>query len=154
MRDRLAPAPVRFFRALVLASAAVALCACVGSQAIRPVGASGVSLVCIQLNPEEPDPRFVAELRAQMLARGLRSLTYEGSAPAECRYRMLYWTRRESDLAPYLAFAALEVYDRDVLVGKTSYDAWARGLGLQKYHPTAGKIATLLDQLFPSTRRD
>jgi hypothetical protein len=137
---------------ILLATAALALSACVGSQAIRPVAATDVSLVCIKVNPDNPSPDFVAELRNQLSARGLRSLAYDVKAPSECRYRMLYWASWEWDLTKYLTFADLKVYDGDTLVGQASYDAWARGLGLQKYHPTSEKIGVLLDHLFPSKK--
>jgi hypothetical protein len=126
---------------------ALALPACVSDEAIVPVQAPDVSLLCVKANPDVR-PDFADALRTILRERGFRTLAYEGNAPPECRYRLLYWAGWRWDLQEYLYFAALRVYDGDRLVGQSSYDD-RFGATLSKYRPTDEKIAAMVDKLFP-----
>jgi hypothetical protein len=138
-------------RALFLSILLAAVYGCVSDEAIIPVREPGISLLCVKRNPDLARPDFVAEIRRSLEARGLRTLEYDGNAPPECRYRLLYWGEWRWDLKEYLRFAALHVYDGTKLVGQSTYDdRYDAALG--KYRPTAEKVAVMVDKLFPAAR--
>ena len=139
---------IRDFLAIGLLAA---LAGCVSDEAIIPVREPGIPLLCVKRNPDLARPDFVAEIRRSLEARGIRTLEYEAKAAPECRYRLLYWGEWRWDLAEYLRFAALRVYDGTKLVGQSTYDdRYDAALG--KYRPTAEKVAVMVDKLFPAAR--
>jgi hypothetical protein len=135
----------------LLAALILALPGCASDEAIVPVHAPEVSLLCIKTNPDVR-PGFADELRASLRERGFRTLAYGEKAPPDCRYRLLYWAGWRWDLKEYLYFAALRVYDGDRLVGQSSYDD-RFGATLSKYRSTEEKIAAMVDKLFPGRSR-
>lgn len=135
-------------RLLAALCIALALAACVSEEAIIPVRAPDVALLCIKNNPDVVRPDFVVRLRHRLEERGFRTLQYDADAPAECRYRLLYWAGWRWDLEEYLYFAALRVYDGTKLVGQSSYDD-RYGARLAKYGSTEEKIAAMVEKLFP-----
>lgn len=134
-------------RAAILAAVLLALSACVSDEAIVPLRAPGIALLCVKANPDVR-PDFLAQLKTSLGRHGFRTLAYEEKAPPECRYRLLYWAGWRWDLKEYLYFAALRVYDGDRLVGQSSYDD-RFGATLAKYAPTEEKIAGMVQKLFP-----
>jgi hypothetical protein len=135
----------------LLAFLLAVLCGCVSDEAIIPVREPGISLLCVKRNPDLARPDFVAEIRRQLEAHGLRTLEYDAKAPPECRYLLLYWGDWRWDLKEYLRFAALHVYDGAKLVGQSTYDE-RYDAALGKYRPTAEKVAVMVDKLFPAAR--
>jgi len=134
---------------LAALSIALALPACVSEEAIIPVRAPDVALLCIKSNPDVARPDFAVQLRHQLEERGFHTIQYGADAPAECRYRLLYWAGWRWDLEEYLYFAALRVYDGTKLIGQSSYDD-RYGARLAKYRSTEEKIAAMVEKLFPN----
>jgi hypothetical protein len=133
--------------AVVLACAALALSACAITQTVRPVTDSHIDLLCIQRNPQVFMAEFVDVLRSDVEAQGIKARVYDGEPPAQCRYRMEYTANWRWDLAMYLAFAELRVYDKGLLIGEANYDARAGGGRPDKFGSTATKLKPLVDQL-------
>jgi hypothetical protein len=134
--------------AAALAGMAVIGTGCAITQNVRPVTASDIAFVCIKRNPEVLMTDFVTELKSQVEAKGMKARIYEGEAPADCRHRMEYTANWRWDLAMYLVFADLRMYDKDLLIGQANYDARAGGANLSKFGPTATKLKGLMDELF------
>jgi hypothetical protein len=131
-----------------LAAAALGLAGCAITQNVRPVAAPDIALLCIKKNPDVLMSEFVTELKSQVEAKGMKALVYDAAAPADCRHRLEYSANWRWDLAMYLVFADLRVYDRELLIGQANYDARGGGGRLDKFGPTAGKLQRLLDELF------
>jgi hypothetical protein len=131
-----------------LAATALAMTGCAITQNVRPVTAPDISLLCIKKNPEVMMSEFVTELKSQVEAKGMKARIYEGATPADCRHRIEYTANWRWDLAMYLVFADLRVYDKDLLIGQANYDARAGGGRMDKFGPTAGKLKGLVDELF------
>ena len=131
-----------------LACAAL-VAACAINQNVRPVAATGLSEVCIKSNPQVMMGEFLPELRKQVESRGVKTSVYTGDRPASCRHHLEYSANWRWDMAMYLAFAKLDVYEDNLLVGQATYDALGGGFNMNKFGATADKLRVLVDQLFP-----
>jgi len=133
----------------LLAAVAVLLAAgCAITQNVRPVTASDIRSICIKHNAQTFMTDFESELRSQIEARGIKARMYDGEAPSECRYRLEYTANWHWDLAMYLVYADLRVYDRDLLIGEANYDARGGGANFGKFGHTGEKLKPLTEQLF------
>ena len=141
-------------KTLFAVAIALFLSGCAITQTVRPVGgAADIREICIKRNMEVFMTEFVDELKKQLEAKGIKSQVYAGgTAPASCRYRMEYSANWRWDLAMYLVFAQLRVFDNDVMIGEANYDARAGGMRMDKFGRTADKLRALLDELIPSRR--
>lgn len=128
---------------------AALLAACSISQNVRPVATSEVHLVCVKHNPDTFMKDFETEMQSQLKAKGMQARLYTGDAPAECRYRLEYTANWHWDMAMYLVFAQIRVFDRDMQIGEADYDARGGGFNMAKFGHTSDKLKALLDQLFP-----
>lgn len=121
---------------------------CSISQNVRPVNAPDIATICIKHNAETFMSDFEGELKAQVDAKGIKARVYVGDVPAECRYRLEYTANWHWDLAMYLVYADLRVYDRDLLIGEANYDSRGGGFNLGKFGHTSEKLKPLVEQLF------
>jgi hypothetical protein len=128
----------------------VALGGCSITQDVRPVGANDIQEVCIQANPQVFMSEFKNELQRQIESLGIRvTRVYEGERPPSCTTRVEYTANWKWDLAMYLTYANLRVYQgSDRLIGEATYDAKMAGLNLGKFGTTAEKLRPLVNQLF------
>jgi hypothetical protein len=140
---------VRIHSLFIAGASALVLAGCAINQNVRPVAVTGITQVCIKANPQVMMDDFVKELRSQIEARGVRTSVYDGERPTSCRHHVEYTANWRWDLAMYLAFAKLDVYEDNLLVGQATYDALGGGFRLDKFGPTAEKLRVLVDQLFP-----
>jgi hypothetical protein len=137
-------------RSLLAALAAAALAAgCAINQNVRPVVATSMTEVCIKSNPQVMMSEFLPELRKQVESRGVKTSVYTGDRPASCRHHLEYTANWRWDMAMYLVFAKIDVYEDNLLVGQATYDALGGGLNMSKFGATAEKLRVLVDQLFP-----
>lgn len=132
-----------------LAATALTLTGCAITQNVRPVTTAQIPMLCIKKNPAVMMSEFVTELESQVRAKGIQTRTYEGDAsPAGCKHRLEYTANWRWDLAMYLVFADLRVYEDDLLIGQANYDARAGGARMDKFGATATKLKGLVDELF------
>jgi hypothetical protein len=137
---------------VVLALASGLLSGCAINSTVKAVETRDIAVLCVQENPQVLMQAFHGELAAQIEAKGIKTRTYKGAAPAECRHRMEYSANWRWDFAMYLFYANLTVWEADRMVGQAVYDARLGGLNLNKFGGTAEKIRPLLDELFPGQR--
>jgi hypothetical protein len=136
-------------RHLTIAVLVLALSGCSISQTIDPVKAP-VSQVCVLKNPKVLMEEFLPELQKQIQGKGFPTQEYTGARPSACSHHLEYTANWAWDMAMYLTYAEMRVYDRAGLAGKAVYDA-RRGSGrLDKFGRTAEKIGPLVDELFGS----
>jgi hypothetical protein len=133
---------------LAIGAAAILVSGCAITQNVRPVTSPDIQLLCIHRNPEVFMSEFVTVLKSQIEELGIKARIYEGTQPPECRYRLEYVANWRWDLAMYLAFTDLRVYDKDLLIGEANYDARAGGGRPDKFGATAPKLKELVNQLF------
>jgi hypothetical protein len=133
----------------VLAVAAAAA-GCAITQKVEPVKVAGISQVCLKKNPAVMMDGFLGELESQLKSKGMQVSVFDGAKPAGCRHHVEYTANWRWDLAMYLVFAEIRVYESDLLVGQANYDARGGGGRMDKFGPTNEKLRPLIDQLFPA----
>lgn len=140
------------YRVLGCLALLLALTGCSITQTIDPVK-TPVSQVCVLDNPKVLMDEFQPEMQRQIEAKGFPTKVYSGARPADCSHHLEYTANWQWDMAMYLTYAELSVYDRTGLAGQAIYDA-RRGSGrLDKFGKTAEKLKPLIDQLFGSAPR-
>jgi hypothetical protein len=135
--------------AFALAVLGLVLSGCSIKQTIDPIK-TPVSRVCVHENPKVLMDEFQPELEKQIQAKGFQTESYKDTQPNDCSHRLEYTANWAWDMAMYLTYADLRVFDRSGLAGKAIYDARSGGGRLDKFGRTAEKIRPLIDELFGS----
>ena len=130
-----------------LVGLAMLVTGCTITQHVQPVPPNTLSSLCIEENDETWSKEFLPTLRAQLEHRGIASTVYQGTPPESCRYRLTYDVNWGWDLAVYLTYANLRIYDGIKPIGEATYDARDGGGRFDKFGRTEEKLNTLLDQL-------
>ncbi len=125
----------------------VVLAGCATERKVQPTSGERISAICIEENTLVAQAGFLPELRRQIETRGVETSVYSGARPADCEKHMKYTANWSWDLALYLSYAQLNVYDDTKAIGSATYEAspWA----LDKFGPTATKLTPMVAQLFP-----
>jgi hypothetical protein len=124
------------------------LIGCAINQSVTPVTGERPSEVCVARNETVHMEGFHAELVRQIEARGIDVRSYDGAAPADCRHSVQYTANWRWDLAMYLSYAQVQVFDGGRLVGTAIYDATQGGANMGKFGATSEKISPLIAELF------
>jgi len=75
------------------------------------------------------------------------------SNPSDCHLSTQYMARWKWDLALYMSYAEITVYEDGRPAGKALYDARKAGLALTKFISAEDKIRELVNALFPQNPR-
>jgi hypothetical protein len=124
--------------------------ACTITQRVMPAPPDLDPEVCIIENPKVR-PGFVREYQSALVARGYRYRML----PAEARYESCpvtstYIGRWSWDLALYMSYAEIKVYNDSRLVGEAIYDSThGGGRVFDKFIDAEPKIQELVARLFP-----
>ena len=135
-------------KSIAVTAAAALVAGCAITQSVKPVAATGITSICVKNNPQVMMADFPKELRSQVEARGIKTSSFDGNKPAGCRHHMEYTANWRWDMAMYLAFADLRVYEDGLLVGQATYDALGGGANFGKFGKTSEKLQPLVEQLF------
>ncbi|WP_339729836.1 Sbal_3080 family lipoprotein [uncultured Pseudomonas sp.] len=73
-----------------------------------------------------------------------------GASPSRCQLSSTYTGNWSWDLAMYMSYADIRVFERGRQVGKAVYDSRSGGSRLDKFISAESKIIELTDQLFPT----
>lgn len=136
-------------RALALVVIVLGLSGCSITQTIDPIK-TPISRVCVHENPDVLMDEFQPELERQIQEKGFPTKSYTGAQPNDCSHRLEYTANWAWDMAMYLTYADIQVFDRGGLAGKAVYDARSGSGRLDKFGRTAEKIKPLIDELFGS----
>ncbi len=74
--------------------------------------------------------------------------SYSGAPPQDCRYRVSYEANWQWDMAMYLIYAQIDVFEGGRQVGSAICDARRGGANMGKSGATAEKIEPLVAELF------
>jgi len=135
---------------LLTAVAAFAVSACTINQNVAPVKPTAVSELCIQRNDKVLMDEFEPTLARLIEARGVKTRFYTGARPADCRHNATYIANWRWDLAMYLYYFRIEIFEDFKSVGLAEYDAALGGANMGKFGSTEEKLKPLIDQLFPA----
>lgn len=94
---------------------------------------------------------FTSAYQASLVEKGFRTrLMASGSSPDRCALATTFIGRWGWDLALYMKYADIRVYEQGRQVGQAEYDARWGGGRLDKFISAEDKIAELTHQLFPN----
>jgi len=134
-----------------LASLAIAafLCACTITQTVDPVTQIDSNEVCIIEDPAVREG-FLPELEKVLRDKNATIRRLELSAKrSECPIVVTYTARWSWDLAMYMSYAEIVVYQDGTPAGKALYDATKGGGRMDKFVDAEPKIRELVNELFP-----
>lgn len=98
---------------------------------------------------------FTTAYQASLMEKGFRPrLMAPGSSPDRCALATTFIGRWGWDLALYMKYADIRVYEKGRQVGQAEYDARWGGGRLDKFISAEKKIVELADQLFPNGAAD
>jgi hypothetical protein len=123
------------------------LSGCSISTTVKPIETQ-ISNLCIKQNPKVFMDGFLPELKTQIEQHNIRTIIVDEFSKAECTNKLEYTASWAWDLAMYLTYAELNVYENTTLIGQATYDARWGGGRLDKFGSTANKLKTLVDPLF------
>lgn len=141
--------PRKYARISAAASIALVLPSCAIDRNVRPVESAKIELLCIEQNEAVLMDEFEPTLLRLIGARGISTQTFKGDRPEQCRHVLQYVANWRWDMAMYLYYAKIDVFDGFDKVGSAEYDATMGGLNLDKFGSTEAKIEPLVGQLFP-----
>jgi hypothetical protein len=140
-----------------LASAIVAALltgGCTIRRHVVPIPATSISSLCIDENRAVWSKQFLPTLRAQLLRHGIATTVYdEPVPPADCARHLEYEARWSWDIAMYLMYTEIRVYEGATLVGSATYDAQGGDARLDKFGSGEERLASLVDELLRDVNR-
>lgn len=128
----------------------LALASCSITRTIDPLPECEIREIYVLDNPEVMMEGFRVELERQLAERGLTTHVYTDAPPAECRYRLEYTANWKWDMAMYVSYIELRVYDHSERIGRAIYDSRRGGGRMDKFGSTADKLASVIEPLFAS----
>lgn len=135
-------------RKAALALGLVLLASCSINDRVEPLAVSKISKICLKTNEAVHMSGFRPEVIYQFERHGVTTTTYSGARPKNCRYHGDYVARWTWDMAMYLNFAEIKVYDRGKQIGLVEYDARVAQFHIGKFGTTRSKLDPLFDRLF------
>ena len=119
--------------------------ACTITRHIEPVPARTIAAVCIVENEKVFGKDFLAAVREGFERRGIATREDPKEVlPADCAYRLEYEARWKWDIALYLAYADLRLYEGQLQVGRATYNARDADYRLDKFGSGSGKVTKLM----------
>lgn len=138
-----------FQRLALLAVVAALSTGCAINQTVKPVERFADKKVCIISNPAVREG-FMVSYKQALEAKGyiVQQLPAQASI-VECPITSTYVANWRWDLAIYMTYANIKVYNSGKPIGEAIYDAKRAGMNTGKFIDADKKIRELVDQLFP-----
>lgn len=142
---RLITAPACLLVALTLAGCSI-------KQTVTPVAFSGAQAPEICMIPAEGlRVGFNTTYTAQLRSKGFQTRELRpGTPPASCALSTTYIGQWSWDLALYMSYADIQVFENGRQVGKALYDSTSGGARMGKFIDAQSKIIEMTNQLFPN----
>jgi hypothetical protein len=135
-------------RKTALALGMILLASCSINDRVEPLSVSKVTKLCLKTNKAVHMSGFLPEIIHQFERHGVTATSYKGARPKGCRYHGDYVARWTWDVAMYLNFAEIKIYDRGKQIGLVEYDARVAQFHIGKFGTTRSKLDPLFDRLF------
>ena len=134
---------------IIAALAAAGLGGCAIHQNVRPVERFEAKEVCVIENPAVKFD-FLPAYRRALEVRGYTvKMLPANAALRDCPIMTTYTANWRWDLAMYMAYAEIKVYNNGQPAGEAVYNALKGGGNMGKFIKGEEKIAELVTQLFP-----
>jgi len=125
------------------------LSGCAIHQTIEPASAVVSGEICIIDNPDVRET-FLDIYRRELEKKGFRTRVIPVTATHfDCPQVSRYTANWRWDIAMYMAFAEISIYEDGKRVGRVVYDSLQGDFNVGKYGHAETKIVELVDQLFP-----
>jgi hypothetical protein len=135
---------------LTLALLPLALAACAIHQNVSPAAGLKAGEVCIVVNPAVFNEGFLVAYESALVRKGYRVRKLPvGASLVECPVVSTYTANWKWDLAMYMNYAEIKVYNEARPVGEAIYDSRNGSANMGKFIRADAKIAELVDQLYP-----
>lgn len=121
---------------------------CAITTTVKPLTNAKVSPLCIKKNPSVMMDGFLPELESQISSYGITTRSFVETLPMECVRSLEYTANWRWDMAMYLSYAELKIYENTTLIGEAVYDARSGSGRMDKFGTTAEKLKTLTGPLF------
>jgi hypothetical protein len=127
---------------------------CTITQTANPVAGMSpdVAEICVIENPAV-NKEFLPAFQDSLSGKGFRvHLVEAASQVSACPLTTTYVGQWSWDFVPYMAYGYIVVYQDGIWVGDALYRSPRAGWSMTPriYKSTKGKVATMVDQLFPS----
>ena len=131
---------------------ALALSGCSIKQTVTPVALSPAQSPEICMIPAEGlRAGFNTTYTAQLRSKGFQTRQLPpGSPPASCALSTTYIGQWSWDLALYMSYADIQVFENGRQVGQAHYDSTSGGARMGKFINAENKIIEMTNQLFPA----
>lgn len=129
----------------------VLLAGCTITTRVDPVSPVDLRGVCIKENTAVWSKEFLPALRAEFEHHGIRTTVYNADKPTDCVYHVEYEANWYWDVAVYLQYCDIRVYEGTTRVGRATYDARGGGARLDKFGTTVEKLHRLTTELLRGT---
>jgi len=140
-----------FKRITLVAAVAAISSGCAIQQTVKPVERFADKTVCIVDNPAVREG-FLVSYKQALEAKGYVAQKIASDASIiQCPITSTYTANWHWDLAMYMWYANIKVYNNGKPIGEVIYDAKRAGLNTAKFINADTKIKELVDQLFPAT---
>jgi hypothetical protein len=97
---------------------------------------------------------FLGELLKQIRDNGIDAETYTGRRAVDAKHHVTYTANWAWDMAMYLTYFHITLYEGDRVLGEAEYDAQHGGANMSKFGKTKDKIRPLLQELFGNVSRN
>lgn len=136
-------------RIVVPVLAVAAMTGCAIHQTVKPVERFSDKQICVIENPSVK-AGFIEAYKRALTAKGYVVKQLPSSASIiECNITSTYSANWRWDLALYMAFAEIKVYNNGKPTGEAKYDSQRGGGNMGKFIDADKKIEELVNQLFP-----
>ena len=138
-------------RLIAAPALALALTGCSITQTVTPVSLSTTQSPEICTIPAEGlREGFNTTYTAQLRSKGFHTRELPpGSPPASCALSTTYIGKWSWDMALYMSFAQIQVFENGRQVGQALYDSTSGGARMGKFIDAQNKIIEMTNQLFP-----
>jgi hypothetical protein len=127
---------------------------CTIKRHVDPVPTTSISSLCIAKNDAVWSKQFLPTLRDRLARHGITTTVYDGpTTPDDCSRHLEYEARWSWDIALYLMYAQIRIYDGATLVGSATYDARDGDARLDKFGSGEERLAGLVDDLLRNVNR-
>ena len=137
------------YKRLIATLLIVGLAGCAIHQNVKPVERFEGKQVCVIENPAVKY-NFLSTFKQSLEGRGFDVKVLPAtSALRECPITVTYTANWRWDMAMYMAYAEIKVYNNGQPVGEAVYDSLKGGANMGKFIKGEDKIIELVNQLFP-----
>ena len=122
--------------------------ACAIKQDVQPVSLMANQEICIIANDAVKE-EFLTAIETSLSNRGyaVKKLD-QGSSVSSCPTTMTYVANWNWDMAAYLSYAKMDVFQDGEATGTASYDSRGGGMNMSKFISAEEKVDELIGQLF------